>query len=142
MNRVHKQQRGFTLIELMIVVAIVAILGAVAMPLYQKYVQQTYRTEAQSALLELSHFMERHYTNKGGYLTAGHTGSAPTLPYAKVPQTGTTRYELSFQQTPTAQSYTLQAVPKGMMQSDLCGTLTLSQTGKKGSAAAGQNCWK
>ena len=60
-----KHSAGFTLIELMIVVAIIAIIAAVAFPSYQEHVRKTRRADAQTALLELSQFMERHYTANG-----------------------------------------------------------------------------
>lgn len=134
---------GFTLIELMIVIVVIGILAAIAYPSYQDYVRKARRADAQTALLELAQFMERHYTANGKYLTEAN--AAPDLPFAEAPKDGTSKYyDLSFADTPTANSYTLRAVPKGAMASDTCGTLTLSNTGAKGQAAGASlaACWR
>lgn len=138
-----KHSAGFTLIELMIVVAIIAIIAAVAYPSYQEHVRKTRRADAQTALLELSQFMERHYTANGRYLQAN--GTAPVLPFTEAPKDGAAKaYDLSFTAAPTANAYTLRAVPKGSMAGDACGTLTISNTGAKGQAVGAtlEQCWR
>ena len=133
---------GFTLIEVMIVVVVISILAAIAYPSYQDYVRKAKRADAEAALTELSQFMERHYTANGRYLTAANV--APALPFTESPKDGTTKYyDLSFSGAPTAYGYTLQAVPKGSMASDTCGTLTLAHTGAKGQDedASLAACW-
>lgn len=137
---------GFTLIEVMMVVAIIGILAAIAIPSYQEYVRKAKRADAQTALLELGHFMEREYTKNGRYLTAADVDAANALlPFNEAPKDGATKdYDLNFSVLPTASTYTLRAVPKGSMATDVCGTLTLSNTGAKGQAA-GQSlatCWR
>lgn len=137
---------GFTLIELMIVIAIIGIIAAIAWPSYQESVRQARRADAQTALMELAHFMDRDYTKNGRYLTAANVGAANLLlPFAEAPKEGTPKtYDLSFSALPTANAYALQAVPKGSMATDACGTLTLTNTGAKGQAG-GQTlarCWR
>lgn len=121
---------GFTLIELMIAVVVVAILAAVALPSYQEHVRKSRRVDAQSAMLELAQFMERHYTTNNGY-------SGTTLP-----STVTSRvadfYTITLS-TQSAQAYTLQAAPTAKQAADPCGTLTLAHTGARTPATAG--CW-
>ena len=139
-----RKTAGFTLIEVMIVVAIVGILAAVAYPSYQEHVRKTKRADAQSALMELAQFMERYYTANGRYLTS--TNAAPTLPFTEAPKDGASKsYDLAFAaSSPTANSYTLQATPKNSMAGDKCGTLTLTNTGAKGQAvgATMADCWR
>mgnify|MGYP002715001189 FL=1 len=136
--------RGFTLIELMIVVAIIGIIAAIAYPSYQEYVRSAKRADAETALMELGHFMERYYTANGKYVKADN--SAPALPFTEAPKDGSTKvYTLGFAAgNPTASKYVLQAAPKGSMANDKCGTLTLSHTGAKGQKAGmtTAECWK
>lgn len=128
------KSKGFTLIELMIVVAVIGILSAIAFPSYQQYVQQTRRADAQAALMELAHHMERYYTANGKYTDA-------TLPFSQSPRDGgAAMYNLSL--TETASAYTLSAEPTNGMSGDSCGTLTLDNLGRKGSGGAVATCWK
>ncbi|WP_019339723.1 type IV pilin protein [Stutzerimonas stutzeri] len=139
---------GFTLIEVMIVAAIISILAAIAYPSYQEHVRKARRADAQAALMELAQFMERHYTANGRYLTAADANpanAAPALPFTEAPKDGATKfYTLGFPATPTASAYTLQAVPKNAMANDSCGTLTLAHTGAKGQKAGATlaQCWR
>lgn len=138
MRRPALRQAGFTLIELMIVVAVIAILAAIAYPSYDDFVRRARRADAQSALMELAQFMERYYTTNGTYAGAA-------LPFTEAPRDGSSKYyDLGFSVIPGASTYTLQAAPKGAMAGDECGSLRLAHTGARShtGAAPAARCWR
>ena len=135
----NHRQAGFTLIEIMIAVVVIAILVAIAYPSYLEHVKTTRRGEAKAALLELSQFMERKFTADGCYKCGTET---VTLPLTQVPRDGDTKYyDLRLASSPavSSASYTLEAAPTGAMSGDSCGTFKLDQTGTK--TAGASNCW-
>ena len=131
---------GFTLIELMITVAIIGILVSIAYPSYQSSIMKSRRVDAQGALMGFANAMERYYTVNNSYPSAGTTGIyAPSSPV----DGSTPYYQLSIA-IPIAGGYQLQAVPIGAQATDQCGTLTLDQTGVRGFNGAGMtrvDCW-
>lgn len=131
---------GFTLIELMIVVAVVAILSSIAIPAYQDSVRKARRAQAKADLVEYAGLAERFRTANNGYVTP--TASF-ALPYTVSPrETGATaHYDLTL--VSTASTFEITATPKTGQDKDRCGTLSLSQTGLKketGSATLSE-CW-
>jgi type IV pilus assembly protein PilE len=143
-----KKQTGFTLVELLIVIAIISIIAAIAVPSYMDNVRQTKRTEAQAALVQLSQAMERYYTVNYSYEGAANGGSdtgapaATTFPSTQSPATGTAAYNLTISAA-TASDYTLTATPAGAQTADPCGTLTLTSTNVRGDGGpAGMECWR
>ncbi len=138
---------GFTLIELMIVVAIVAILAAVAFPAYQDSVAKSRRAEAAGALIEAAQRLEVYFTQNGRYcaLTDCTTGLAPVFP-AAVPSSGTAYYTIQGEEGKvSATAFVIEAVPTGSMANDGCGALRLSSAGATsvtGSGASSEQCWR
>jgi type IV pilus assembly protein PilE len=140
------QQNGFTLIELMVTVAIVGILAGIAYPGYQDSVMKSRRADAKGALLGLANAMERHFTETNSYLGAGTTDAntgSPTIFSTISPVDGGTAYYNLTINAATASSYTLNATPTGAQANDKCGTLSLTQTGARGisTALAVTDCW-
>lgn len=121
-----KKQKAFTLIELMVTVAIVGILAAIAYPSYQNSVIKSRRADAEGILLGLANALERKFTESNSY--TGYT----------LPTSATAYYTISLSQQTTS-AYTLSAAPKASQTSDSCGTLTLTHTGVKGADTSG--CW-
>ena len=138
------RQAGFSLVELLVVLVIMGVLSALALPGYSRYVQRGNRTEVMAALLEAQHFMERYYSANGQYLSPAY--AVPMLPQRlqRIPLQGTVRYQLSVREA-TVNSYLLQAVPEGSMAGDVCGNLTINQTGLRGvlnSTHSVAECWR
>jgi type IV pilus assembly protein PilE len=146
------KQRGFTLIELMIVIAIVAIVAAVAMPSYQNYVQKTRRAEAQISLNSIAMLLEAYY-RKGNtfvgaslYLNSAGSGGVTEIHPEYLPKdnrndAGGATYRLSM--TQTASTYTITATPIGSQANDPCGVMTINHLGiVTDQGAAGVKCWE
>ncbi len=132
-------QTGFTLLELMITVAIVAILSTIAYASYQDQVIRSRRAAAATCLQERAQFLERYYTTNMTYANA----PAPTACDADVAAHYATP---AFSAAPTAKAYTLQIVPTGAQaaKDTKCGTLSINQLGvrgKSGTAGAASDCW-
>lgn len=125
-----KVNTGFTLIELMIAVAIVGILASIALPSYQEHVRNTRRTDARDALINAAQIMERQYTSTnaytGGTIVEDVAFSSPSGYYS------VTATEL------TTSTYTIVSTANAPQDKDVtCKTMTITHTGAKTPAA----CW-
>lgn len=125
---------GFTLIELMIVVVVIAILGAIAYPSYQDHVRKGRRAQAKADLVEYAQLAERYHTARNSYVGF-------TVPSATSPRDGNGVYTIggAF----NANTFTITATPiAGTDQTnDVCGTLSLDQAGVKSSSGPIATCW-
>lgn len=144
--RTRRYQQGFTLIELMIVVAVVGILSAIAYPSYTEYVRRGHRADARAGLLQAQLWLERAATATGTYPT--NADPSKVLPAAlSWSADPSKRYQIEMKASTNA-AYTLIAKRKspGPQASDKCGDFTLSSTGVKGadnlaSGVSATDCW-
>lgn len=122
-------KNGFTLMELMIVVAILAILVAMAYPSYRQYMQRGKRVDAQTEMLKIAQNMQKYYTINHNYTAAKLDNNSTSKDF---PSSSNKDYALLL--VPGNQSWTLTATPNssGFMQST--GNLTLDSMGKQ--------CWE
>jgi type IV pilus assembly protein PilE len=132
--------KGYTLIELMITVAVIAILVAVAMPSYDSYVRSARRADAQSYLQEVvarqQHFLLDRRAYATDITTATSAGGLAMTEPANVSSYYTVA--LATDNTTAPPSFTLTATPKGSQAKDKCSTLTINQSGVKTPSGS---CW-
>ena len=122
-----RRQRGITLLELAIVVAIVGILTAIALPAYEDYVKRSRRSEAQVALTELANLQERFFSQNLAYTsTIAGTPGPDRIVFPNVSENG--YYQIQIQAA-GATSYDLRAIPQGSQAGD--GAFRLTSTGLK-----------
>lgn len=128
----HLRHQGFSLIEVMIVVAIIGIIAAIAFPSYREHVIKGRRAGGTACLMQAAQQMERFYTTQLTYegSPAAFACDSSTTPHYTVTRTAV-----------DAKSYTLSAAPQGAQatQDTRCGTLTIDQTGARNPDTAG--CW-
>lgn len=118
-----RKQTGFTLIELMIVVIVIGILAAIAIPSYQSYVRRTYCEDAKATLIGAGNMMERYRAQENSY-TGADLGA-----YSQSPVDGNAQFTIAISAS-TATTYTLTATPTGSLAGS--GTLTLNSVGVRG----------
>ncbi|MHA6847696.1 type IV pilin protein [Ralstonia syzygii] len=145
-----RRSAGFTLVELMITLAIVAILVAIAYPSYSNYIMKSHRADAKTALLDLASRQERYFALQNNYASTpsalGYAGTA--FPIA-VQTSGQSYYQLyvlvtGSPGTSTLPGFSASAVPAspGPQQSDACGTYTINQLGVQGNSGnTTSQCW-
>ena len=155
-SRRASRPAGFTLIELMITVAIVSILAAVAYPSYREYIERSRQSEAQGMLMESAQWMERFYAENYRYdeNTAGvAVAELFAGRFVQSPRTGAAAYTISVP-TATQTGFVVRATRTGSMTGNKCGNFEITSTGirrlEAGSfdpdlgnqSAAMSRCWR
>ena len=150
--RIPQRVQGFTLIEIMIVVAILGVLTAIALPSYTSYVARANRADARVQMLQVAQFMQRFYAANDRFdqdradppnLNTAGDRVPPAL--KRSPADGTQLYALTVEASQVA--YTITAVPLTgtKMAGDACGSFKLTSTGVRSVAGATlprDTCWK
>jgi type IV pilus assembly protein PilE len=132
-GRNSRQTAGFTLIELIFVVAIIAILLALAYPAYTDQIRKARRADAISSMMSTAQFLERCFTQNNSYASCG-------APERLASADDEFHYDITMA-VQTETTYRIQAEPKGAQASDPCGTLTLDYLANKTSGSETNRCW-
>ena len=138
-HTIHLRQAGFTIVELMIVVAIIGLLAGIAVPSYRDYVNKSKRAEAKAALTAAAARLERYYSLNNCYPSSAcgsptSADSAAALLNAGIAGfsgENSTKAYYNISLTVAAQTFTVTAAPKSPHADATCGNLTLSNTGRK-----------
>jgi len=143
LRRVHK---GFTLIELMIVVVVIAVLSAIAIPSYKNYVLRAKRASARTAIQNMAQQQERYFTQNNTYLVVNTGGTPPAGWVNWVGDSYAQRYyDLSVAvtagATTTAAAFSIVAAPANGWSDVQCGTLTLTSAGIQ-TPTSPTDCWQ
>lgn len=142
-----QKSTGFTLIEVMIVVAIIALLASIAVPSYSSYVARSKRVEVRTEILKAEGWLERYYTENNRF-TSGTALTDTTVPaafssrFGSVPATGGANYTISLTVANNPPSYTITATRAGSMANDSCGNYTKTNTSSLVASGTGTNCMK
>ncbi len=159
--RMAGREWGVTLMELLVVVVIVGILAAVAIPSYQNYMVKGKRADAKAVLSEDANWLERNYVASGCYNYASvpdcqsQSGTSTALPFTVSPKSGAANYTISISYTLSGQQYSMSATPCGNSGAGCpsgsanhtdadCDVLTLNNLGQQGESGSKDvaYCWQ
>lgn len=136
-------QAGFTLLEILIVVAILGILVAVALPAYNQSVLRSGRAEAKGELLQVAADQERYFSSFNTYIDDATPLNTPTVADRdRTTQNGLYVISVAAGASGIGTSFVATATPQGDQAADECTTLTLTNTGVRGATGATTDeCW-
>lgn len=142
-----RRGRGFTLIEIMIVVAILGIVAAIALPSYRTYVDRARRADARAQMLQAAQFMQRFYTANDQFLNDRAGNNISTQMPANLlrsPADGAQIYALTVDATVSTYTLTMAPLSGSPLAADACGSFTLTSTGVRGvtGTKSRDDCWK
>jgi type IV pilus assembly protein PilE len=143
MTSKHRAARGFTLLELMIVVVVMAILATIAITQYGRYAYRARRADGQELLMRVANAQERYYA------TYNHYAEDPVTDELKLGSDFSEKgyYQVTIKTDDPTKSYTAEAATRSDQTKDVCGTLSIDSTGTKLPAAtdtaknANGHCW-
>lgn len=135
--------KGFTLLELMIVVVIIAILAAIAIPNYDRYAIRAHRVDGQELLLSVANAQERYYANHNNYSTIDVVGFTTDPAISEKKYYSVTVNVAADPAGNSSQAFTATATPINGQERDDCANLTITNTGKRAETGSTNNgkCW-
>lgn len=136
---------GFTLIEIMIVVALMGIFAMVAVPAYTEYIAKSRRGAAIAGLLEAAQALERYYSVNGHFTETRGGNTLPDVFTVAAPPSGTTFYTIAAIGAATDETFTLRATRAGAMAGDACGDFQITQSGTRSlsdNTRPVEDCWR
>ncbi len=136
-----RKSKGFSIIELVVVMAMLGVLAAIAVPSFTAYVARGHRSEARSAALESAQWMHRFRTERGGY---GNAAAEFPAAMRQVNVNGRQVYDLAVASTADGFTITVTPTATGPMNGDVCASITIDNTGALGFTGNGARrdiCW-